>query len=79
MICRVSEIDQWQNAQYDVISMLNLLDRMEDPLKLLNDVRLSLKPGGTAIVAIVLPYDPYVEKGKFDSNFVGSAFYFSGA
>lgn len=60
----VSEIDQWQNAQYDVISMLNLLDRMEDPLKLLNDVRLSLKPGGTAIVAIVLPYDPYVEKGS---------------
>eukprot|EP00794_Sanderia_malayensis_P019068 gene19068-20983_t len=59
----VLDIDKWQERQYDVISVLNLLDRIDDPGKLINDVKLSLKPDGTLIVAIVLPYDPHVETG----------------
>lgn len=43
--------------------MLNLVDRIENPLQLLNDARLSLNRGGLVIIAIVLPYSPVVEKG----------------
>ena len=47
---------------YDVISCLNLLDRCDKPLTLLRHVRESLRPGsGRAVVAMVLPYKPYVE------------------
>ena len=43
--------------------MLNLVDRIENPLQLLNDVRLSLNRGGLVILALVLPYSPVVEQG----------------
>ena len=64
-------IDEWQNSKFDAISVLNLLDRVDNPSKLLNDVRLSLNPNGTVFLAVVLPYSPWVEQGKklllFDS------------
>ncbi|KAM8876395.1 protein-L-histidine N-pros-methyltransferase isoform 2-T2 [Synchiropus picturatus] len=59
-------IDEWQKSgfQYDVISCLNLLDRCEDPLLLLQDIRRSLVPhSGRLILAAVLPFQPYVEVG----------------
>ncbi|KAL3048009.1 hypothetical protein OYC64_006733 [Pagothenia borchgrevinki] len=59
-------IDEWQHTgfQYDVISCLNLLDRCEHPLHLLQDIRLSLVPStGRLILAAVLPFQPYVEVG----------------
>ena len=62
-------IDKWHSEQrrhyYDVISCLNLLDRCDRPLTLLRHVRASLRPGsGRAVVAVVLPYKPYVEFSK---------------
>ena len=57
-------IDEWHSngRHYDVISCLNLLDRCDKPLTLLRHVRESLRPGsGRAVVAMVLPYKPYVE------------------
>lgn len=58
----VLEVDKWQKeATYDVISCLNLLDRCEEPLTILADVHRSLKEGGRLVVALVLPFRPYVE------------------
>ncbi|XP_047466045.1 methyltransferase-like protein 9 isoform X2 [Mugil cephalus] len=59
-------IDEWQQTgfQYDVISCLNLLDRCDDPLHLLQDIKRSLVPRtGRLILAAVLPFQPYVEVG----------------
>lgn len=59
-------IDEWQHTgfQYDVVSCLNLLDRCEDPLNLLRDIKLSLVPKtGRLVLAAVLPFQPYVEVG----------------
>uniref|UniRef100_A0A3Q3XKA1 Uncharacterized protein n=1 Tax=Mola mola TaxID=94237 RepID=A0A3Q3XKA1_MOLML len=63
---KVLGIDEWQQTsfQYDVISCLNLLDRCDDPLLLLRDIRRSLVPKtGRVILAAVLPFQPYVEIG----------------
>lgn len=64
---RVLGIDEWQHTglQYDVISCLNLLDRCDDPLLLLRDIKRSLVPKtGRLILATVLPFQPYVEIGQ---------------
>lgn len=63
---KVLDIDEWQQTgfQYDVISCLNLLDRCDDPLHLLLDIKRSLVPNtGRLILAAVLPFQPYVEVG----------------
>ncbi|NXS93967.1 METL9 protein, partial [Jacana jacana] len=61
---RVLGINEWQNVgfQYDVISCLNLLDRCDQPLTVLKDIRSVLEPTrGRVILALVLPFHPYVE------------------
>ncbi|KAI5103041.1 methyltransferase-like protein 9 isoform X1, partial [Silurus meridionalis] len=61
---RLLEIDEWQNTgfQYDIISCLNLLDRCDEPLQLLRDIKKALVPRtGRLILAVVLPFQPYVE------------------
>uniref|UniRef100_A0A8C2S6Y2 Methyltransferase like 9 n=1 Tax=Capra hircus TaxID=9925 RepID=A0A8C2S6Y2_CAPHI len=68
---RVLGINEWQKTgfQYDVISCLNLLDRCDQPLTLLKDIRSVLEPTrGRVILALVLPFHPYVENvgGKWD-------------
>ncbi|XP_051878483.1 methyltransferase-like protein 9 [Pristis pectinata] len=63
---RLLEIDEWQTTgfQYDVISCLNLLDRCDRPLTLLRDIRSALEPRkGRLLLAVVLPFQPYVENG----------------
>lgn len=64
---RLLEIDEWQKTgfQYDVISCLNLLDRCDEPSQLLRDIKNALVPGiGRLILAVVLPFQPYVEISK---------------
>ncbi|XP_056627105.1 methyltransferase-like protein 9 isoform X2 [Triplophysa dalaica] len=59
-------IDEWHRTgfQYDLISCLNLLDRCDEPFKLLSEIKKSLVPGtGRLILAAVLPFQPYVETG----------------
>lgn len=58
-------IDEWnkKDAYYEVISCLNLLDRCDTPNTILRDIRRCLRPDGLAIVALVLPYKPFVESG----------------
>ncbi|KAM4524741.1 protein-L-histidine N-pros-methyltransferase isoform 2-T2 [Odontesthes bonariensis] len=63
---KVLGIDDWQHTgfQYNVISCLNLLDRCDDPLHLLLDIKRSLVPQtGRLVLAAVLPFQPYVEVG----------------
>lgn len=59
------EADEWPYLELrpHVISALNLLDRCDRPLTLLRQLRDTLRPGGRAIVALVLPYHHYVETG----------------
>ncbi|KAH9580081.1 DREV methyltransferase [Trypanosoma melophagium] len=46
---------------YDVISCLNVLDRADKPLGLLQAMRDALKPNGILLLAVVLPWCPFVE------------------
>ena len=59
-------MDTWTESgvKFDVITCLNLLDRCDRPLTLLRELRTALKPGGKVVVALVLPFNPYVEIGK---------------
>ena len=47
--------------KYDLISVLNLLDRCDTPITLLKKIKNALKPNGILVVALVLPFKPYVE------------------
>ncbi|KAG5873780.1 hypothetical protein JTB14_022209 [Gonioctena quinquepunctata] len=65
----ILEIDSWHlNRKFDVISCLNLLDRCEEPRKLLSQMRASLNPDGKILMAIVLPFSAYVESGTPDNK-----------
>jgi SAM-dependent methyltransferase len=58
----VLDTDQWGNLTFDVITCLNVLDRCEKPLKLLEQIRAHLNPkNGRLIISIVLPFKPYFE------------------
>lgn len=63
---RVLDVETWSEEpiEYDVISCLNLLDRCDKPLTLLQEIRRKLKPKtGRLLVAVVLPLSQYVESG----------------
>ena len=48
---------------YDVVSCLNVLDRCAAPLSLLASLRAGMRDGGLLILALVLPYRPFVYDG----------------
>ncbi|XP_018569742.1 methyltransferase-like protein 9 [Anoplophora glabripennis] len=61
------DIDNWYlDRKFDVISCLNLIDRCDTPLELLNQILTSLKPDGRVLLAVVLPFSAYVESGAPD-------------
>ena len=64
LLSSVVDVNSWADRKYDFISVLNLLDRCEKPLTLLNDVKRSLKSRGGVIIALVWPFRPYVESGE---------------
>lgn len=49
---------------FDLISCLNVLDRADTPRTLLSEMRASLAPGGYVLLAVVLPWCPFVEVGN---------------
>ena len=53
-----------ETIKYDAISCLNLLDRCDKPITLLQTIKKSLVENGILIVALVLPFKPYVEYNK---------------
>lgn len=61
---KVLEVETWSAEKaefYDMISCLNLFDRCDKPVSLLAEIKGALKPGGLLLVALVLPFRPYVE------------------
>ncbi|XP_052061185.1 protein-L-histidine N-pros-methyltransferase-like [Mytilus californianus] len=64
----VIPVDMWDNGAvtYDLIGCLNLLDRCDKPMKILQSIHRLLTPTGRAIVAVVLPFEPYVEFNSSD-------------
>ena len=59
----VLEIDRWaeKGRSYDLVSCLNVLDRCDKPLTMLDDIKQSLRPNGIILLALVLPFSQYVE------------------
>ncbi|XP_049874753.1 protein-L-histidine N-pros-methyltransferase isoform X2 [Pectinophora gossypiella] len=56
------DIDEWWRARtFDCVCMLNLLDRCSKPRTMLRQARASLRPASHLLLALVLPYKPYVE------------------
>lgn len=51
-----------------MITALNLLDRVDHPVKLVNELRTSVRDDGLVVLAIVLPYKPCYETGKNDAS-----------
>ena len=62
----VLEVEDWHEStlSFDLISCLNLLDRCDMPLTILNQMIGRLKPEGRIILALVLPISQYVESGR---------------
>jgi hypothetical protein len=68
---KVLEVESWSSGRpefYDLVSCLNLLDRCEKPESLLAEIRGATKPGGLLLVALVLPFRPWVEFGSSKSH-----------
>ncbi|KAI4470168.1 drev protein [Holotrichia oblita] len=58
-------VETWyEYRKFNTISCLNVLDRCDKPLELLNHIGDSLAPNGTILLALVLPFSPYVESGN---------------
>ena len=60
----VAASTRWTH-DFDAVSLLNVLDRCDNPMSLLGAARSALRPGGVLVVALVLPYSPFVyDHGK---------------
>jgi len=59
----VLELDAWaaEPAAFNAISALNLFDRCARPLTIIRHAHRALRQGGLLLVALVLPFRPYVE------------------
>lgn len=64
--------DNWQKngPVYDVVSCLNVLDRCEDPVALMQTMLRSLTPGGKLLIALALPYNPWIDEGEVTVRWV---------
>ncbi|XP_066977912.1 protein-L-histidine N-pros-methyltransferase-like [Macrobrachium rosenbergii] len=60
-------MDETESIRYDVITALNLLDRCDTPRTLLRDIHKKLTDHGSLVIALVLPFCPYVETGSADN------------
>ncbi len=52
------------NIKYDVVSILNVLDRCDFPLNMIDNAVSLLKPGGLLLIATPLPLKPYVRSAR---------------
>ncbi|KAL5466722.1 hypothetical protein EMCRGX_G030870 [Ephydatia muelleri] len=63
---RVLDLDKWYGPSaptYNLISILNVLDRCDKPRTLLSQAYGQLEIGGLLVIALVLPFAPFVEQG----------------
>lgn len=62
----VLDLDKWYGPSapaYSIISILNVLDRCDKPRTLLWQAHRQLEIGGLLVIALVLPFAPFVEQG----------------
>ncbi|KAG5472336.1 hypothetical protein LSCM1_03735 [Leishmania martiniquensis] len=52
-----------ERRYFDVITCNNVLDRADRPRTMLKEMREALKPNGFLVLAVVLPWCPFVENG----------------
>lgn len=53
-----------EDGMFDVVSLMNLLDRCDQPLDMLKDAaRLAVPDTGRVLIALVLPFSEFVEDG----------------
>jgi len=57
-ITDVVEVDESQSSRplFSIVSLLNVLDRCDNPKALLESAISSLRPGGHLLLSIVLPF-----------------------
>lgn len=67
---KVLDVDSWTtgDTQYDLIACLNLLDRCDKPITMLEQMKSKLKPDGHILMALVFPISQYVENTSSNSN-----------
>lgn len=53
---------QQPDLKYDLIACLNLLDRCDQPITILQQMKSKLKPTGLILMALVLPFNQFVEE-----------------
>ena len=53
-----------ESGAFNVITCFNVLDRADKPVSLLKSLQPLLKPGGRLVLAVVLPFCPYVASGS---------------
>lgn len=61
---RVLDAHDWpenDSQMYDIVTCFNLLDRHHSPRRLVTDIASKLSEGGVLVLALVLPFSPYVE------------------
>ena len=70
----VMDAQHWHQESYcyDIISCLNVLDRCDCPLTMLRHIHDRLQPGGLLVLALVLPYEPFVERGEIEMVICGN-------
>jgi SAM-dependent methyltransferase len=63
--CRALDLGEQPMAgePFDAVALLNVLDRCQRPRQLLRHALEALKPGGTLVVALALPYRPFYFDG----------------
>ncbi|CAE7628410.1 METTL9 [Symbiodinium sp. CCMP2456] len=59
------EIPLGPGGTFDCIALMNVLDRCSRPRSLLQELRRRLTPPGRLLIAVVLPFRPFVEHGIF--------------
>eukprot|EP00118_Oscarella_pearsei_P004258 m.17931 g.17931 ORF g.17931 m.17931 type:complete len:300 (+) comp27568_c0_seq4:206-1105(+) len=61
---KILDVIHWeQQSPFQVISFLNVLDRCDEPMSLLRRIHRGLDEDGILLMAVVLPFDPFVMKG----------------
>eukprot|EP01088_Endostelium_zonatum_P005221 TRINITY_DN16727_c0_g1_i1.p1 TRINITY_DN16727_c0_g1~~TRINITY_DN16727_c0_g1_i1.p1 ORF type:complete len:293 (-),score=40.08 TRINITY_DN16727_c0_g1_i1:112-990(-) len=62
-------ISHYTELQFDLVTCFNVLDRCRTPLTLLKQIKSLLKVNtGRAVLAVVFPFDPFVENGPMWSR-----------
>lgn len=64
----VDEINWHTTRKFDVVTCLNVIDRCDMPISLLNSIKEALADKGLLILAMVLPFKPFVEDNTQNDN-----------